>query len=52
MDKYVQNLIDQGADQVLIAKLSDRAYDKPKTVKKPKTDDAPAKKPSKPRKAK
>ena len=51
MDKYVQNLIDQGADQVLIAKLSDRAYDKPKTSKKPKSDDTP-KKPSKPRKAK
>ena len=51
MNKYVQNLIEQGADEVLIAKLSDRAYDKPKS-KKPKTDDPPVKKPSKPRKAK
>ena len=51
MDKYVQNLIDQGADAVLVAKLSDRAY-KPKKATDDTKKAAPAKKPSKPRKAK
>ena len=40
MDKYLQNLIDQGADPVLVAKLSTAA---PGEVRGPRTaDPAPA----------